>query len=86
MYITRAIVYTEETYRDWQVVEIPRYAFDTAIESLENFVKILRKEFGVMACEFVHVCCSLGIADDVVARIEQRAVRNVRGALGMAPL
>lgn len=86
MYVTRAIVYKEKTYKDWEIVEIRRCAFDTAIESLENFVKMLREEFGIMACRFVHMCCSPGNADNLVARIEQRAVGNVRDALGMAPL
>lgn len=47
--VTRAIVYTDEYYRNWDIVKTEEGEWYTSCRSLEEFVKELGVEFGNLA-------------------------------------
>jgi hypothetical protein len=51
--VTRAIVYTDKHYRNWDIAKTGQGEWQTPSRSLEEFVKELRAEFGNVAGEFI---------------------------------
>jgi hypothetical protein len=85
-YVARAIVYTDPQCTNWKLVKTGQGRSNKGIKSLEEFVKELRNEFGVLASKSSYEATECVMFIRRLESMERAVDASVRNALALPPL